>query len=79
MANKFTKIARYAAAVGTLCPYCKREMAARAGLTPTLDHVHPRSKGGQRTVWACDDCNRIKRDMTESEWSEYRAHNPSWW
>lgn len=46
---------------------------------PTTDHTHPRSKGGKQTVYACWDCNQIKRDMTLAEWEKFTAKNPRWW
>lgn len=48
-------------------------------LMPTADHVHPRSKGGQRVVWACWICNNIKGDMLLPAWEAYMAANPRWW
>lgn len=41
----------------------------------TLEHLHPKSKGGKNTeencVCACKECNSHKRDMTESEYWIY--------
>jgi hypothetical protein len=34
----------------------------------TLDHIHPRSRGGHATVWACLGCNRDKMHLTLNEW-----------
>lgn len=80
MANKYTQIMQYRRALGTPCPYCHRAMlAADPNRFPTRDHVHPRSKGGQRTVWACWVCNNLKRDMTLPEWEAFMAANPNWW
>lgn len=80
MANKSTAIARFQKAIQTPCAYCNRIMVAdRPGLLPTRDHTHPRSRGGLHTVWACDDCNNIKSDMTMPEWQEFMSANPSWW
>lgn len=30
------------------------------------DHVHPRSKGGTKTVNSCLQCNKTKADLSES-------------
>lgn len=47
-----------------VCAYC-------GGRANTVDHVHPRSKGGKTTwenlVAACRDCNNRKRDHTLAE------------
>lgn len=68
------------AAIGRKCSYCRRQMSfSYPGLRPTKDHVHPRSKGGRYKVWACDDCNGIKSNMTFVEWQEYMSANPQWW
>lgn len=50
------------------CVYC----AASLGLEAlTLDHVHPRSRGGSHTagnlVASCASCNRLKGDMLPNE------------
>ena len=82
MATKYTRGRRLEKAIGTPCPYCKRAMhfdRLITGAFPTLDHTHPRSKGGKHTVWACLDCNEIKRDMTMIEWQAFMAANPRWW
>jgi hypothetical protein len=80
MASKRTRGMRFAKAIGMPCAYCRRAMTVMVpGLLPTLDHVHPRSRGGKETVWACDDCNHLKRDMTISEWAEFMKRNPGWW
>jgi hypothetical protein len=65
---------------GRPCCYCARAMSLRIGaLYPTLDHVEPRSKGGRITVWSCQTCNAVKRNMTEEQWSHYRNNHPEWW
>lgn len=79
MANKFTSGSRFVRALGTPCPYCEREMAPQAGVFPTLDHVVPYSRGGRRTIWACDDCNQVKGDLMPEEWAEFRRRHPRWW
>ena len=47
-----------------LCAYCNNKAT-------TIDHIHPRARGGQSTwmncVAACIPCNRKKRDMTLEE------------
>lgn len=42
-------------------------------LMPTRDHIHPKSRGGKMTVWACWRCNNLKGDMTEQQWIAYLA------
>lgn len=50
------------------CVYCGR----RDRKNCTLDHVHPRSKGGrdsfENCVTACVECNREKDNLTLKEW-----------
>jgi hypothetical protein len=66
--------------IGKPCAYCHRKMnLTEPDLLPTEDHVHPRSKGGYLTVWACWVCNQVKRDMTLAQWKHYMAENPKWW
>lgn len=65
---------------GKPCTYCARPMSIGSGaLYPTKDHVEPRSRGGKITVWACQTCNHVKRDMTVDEWAIYRASHDEWW
>lgn len=65
---------------GKPCPYCKRDMdRADFDLTPTRDHYPiPKSKGGARTVIACQRCNNVKGDMLAPEWEAYMLANPDW-
>lgn len=48
-----------------ICAYCGR------GGANTVDHIHPRSRGGKSSwmnlVAACRDCNNRKRDRTPEE------------
>lgn len=50
------------------CQYCNRKFP---GSRLTIDHVHPRSKGGENSfencVTACEDCNSRKADRTLKE------------
>lgn len=50
------------------CQYC---LAQPGSEELTIDHVVPRSKGGQTTwencVLACVECNRMKRDLTPKQ------------
>lgn len=50
---------------GRDCAYCTKRVAT------TIDHVHPRSRGGQHTwentVGACEKCNHRKADRTPRE------------
>lgn len=78
MANKRTKAVRYGRALGAACPYCRRTMDA-LNVLPTIDHIHPRSLGGQTTIWACMDCNGRKGNMTLPEWRAFMTDNPQWW
>lgn len=51
-----------------ICAYCGQRVA-NAKLT--IDHIHPKSKGGQNTwtnaVTACKPCNHYKADRTPEE------------
>lgn len=53
---------------GNVCQYCAKKMLPGQ---LTLDHVVPRSKGGQSTwenlVASCKSCNHRKGDLTPSE------------
>jgi 5-methylcytosine-specific restriction endonuclease McrA len=50
------------------CQYCRKKLTSG---TATIDHVHPRSKGGRstfkNTVCACEKCNSKKADKTLKE------------
>jgi 5-methylcytosine-specific restriction endonuclease McrA len=53
---------------GGQCQYCAKHVGITSG---TIDHVHPRSRGG-KNVWenvvlACGDCNWSKGDRLISE------------
>jgi hypothetical protein len=67
---------------GQHCHWCERVLEAvnsLSRLAATRDHVHPKSKGGKKTVWACWGCNMLKGDMLEPEWVAFMANNPEWW
>lgn len=66
---------------GNPCAYCARGMTKRGPrqLYPTRDHVIPVSRGGTKTVWACERCNAIKGNMMPDEWAAFMAANPGWW
>lgn len=53
---------------GYICQYCRRKCSATE---LTLDHVHPRSRGGKATwenlVASCRRCNNRKGDRTPDE------------
>jgi hypothetical protein len=65
-----------------ITPETRRAVIARDGLecrycgsfvpVPHLDHVMPRSRGGQHTadnlVVSCKPCNTAKKDRTPAEW-----------
>lgn len=68
------------AAHGRRCPYCCRQMDLNhPRLTPTRDHVVPRSYGGRKIVICCLTCNGIKANMLPEQWESYMAANPGWW
>lgn len=52
---------------GGLCAYC-RTSADNTGQALTIDHIRPRTKGGQTTYdnlcLACRRCNEFKSDQT---------------
>jgi len=50
-----------------------------AKLSPTRDHVHPKSRGGKRTVWACRQCNGLKADLAPHAWWRFVDSNPRYW
>jgi 5-methylcytosine-specific restriction endonuclease McrA len=59
------------------CQYCRQKLAP---VRLTLDHVHPRSRGGQATwenlVASCHSCNRRKDDRTPEEAGMPLFHQP---
>jgi 5-methylcytosine-specific restriction endonuclease McrA len=68
---------------GTNCYYCGIAFSDAPGLDRTIDHRHPRSKGGTdlliNMVFACRVCNERKADRDEdtfaaSEWLAERRH-----
>jgi hypothetical protein len=67
---------------GNPCHWCKRILEAvdsLSRLAATKDHIHPKSKGGKETVWACWACNHLKGDRLPAEWEAFMAANPQWW
>lgn len=60
-----------------LCKYCGRAMSrGKDGQSiATLDEVHPRSRGGRRTldnqVAACKACNNLKGSMSMDEFERF--------
>ncbi|MGA0595587.1 HNH endonuclease signature motif containing protein [Enterovirga sp. CN4-39] len=64
------------------CYYCKQPLVISKGRHPrkkTLDHVHPKSRGGRDTVFACQHCNTMKGDMSMAAWAFFMSANPDWW
>lgn len=64
------------------CYYCQRELKSskdKSNLALTRDHIHPKSRGGRKTVIACRACNHIKGDMLFSQWVAFMNENPEWW
>lgn len=53
------------------CYWCGKELA-KNGRNCTLDHIFPRSRGGQNTidnlVLACGSCNMSKGSKSTEEW-----------
>jgi 5-methylcytosine-specific restriction endonuclease McrA len=67
------------------CYYCKRQMTKGRDdcrTIATIDEVHPRSKGGLRTlknqVAACKACNNLKGSMSITEFQVVMAR-PEFW
>jgi len=62
---------------GFKCQYCSKKFKYEE---LTLDHVTPRSKGGQttyqNTVAACKKCNNEKGDKTCDEWGKWPLKKP---
>lgn len=60
-----------------ICQYCAVKFPASE---LTLDHIHPKSKGGKETwqnlVAACKPCNRKKADKTLEECGMVLLHKP---
>ena len=50
---------------GAKCAYCKKELKLDEA---TIDHIHPKSKGGRKhwlnVVVSCRECNQLKADKT---------------
>lgn len=69
------------------CGYCGREgfiHGVRAGVALTMDHVHPKSKGGaknwQNIISCCEGCNAKKGDKTLKEVGfnlRYKPYRPN--
>lgn len=60
------------------CQYCRQPFMPKQ---LTLDHVIPRSRGGQNSwtnlVAACFKCNNLKQDRTPEEAGMFLAHKPA--
>ncbi len=63
---------------GYTCQYCRQKMT---GDELTIDHVTPRSRGGQSTwencVLACVECNKRKADKTPEQAHMRLLHKPT--
>jgi len=63
---------------GFRCRYCGKSPATHAGVTLHIDHVKPRSKGGETTlenlVTACSECNLGKGDSSMDLNEHMRGH-----
>lgn len=61
---------------GHRCAYCGRD-AAESGAHLHLDHLTPKSEGGQdvatNLVLACRRCNSARQNMTLAQWAAYAA------
>ena len=65
---------------GQPCPYCGRKMEwNHPRLTPTRDHVTPKSHGGRDLLICCLQCNGIKGNMLPEVWAGFMAAHPGWW
>lgn len=67
---------------GALCHWCRRTMLGKdhpSGLAATKDHIHPKSRGGAKTVWSCLACNNLKGSMPLADWYNFMGRNPEWW
>lgn len=67
---------------GEKCTYCKRRLESVGSLSrvaATRDHVVPKSRGGREKVWACRQCNELKRDMLPNDWRAFMECYPEWW
>ncbi len=67
---------------GEKCTYCKRTLESVTSFSrvaATKDHVVPKSKGGRTTVWACRQCNALKKDMDPDDWQAFMESYPEWW
>jgi 5-methylcytosine-specific restriction endonuclease McrA len=66
---------------GKLCPYCTRVMVLdHPKLTPTRDHIKPRSKYwslNARTIVVCIECNHLKADRTLTEFLKVIINDPN--
>lgn len=55
------------------CYYCGTPLNEK---NRTIDHVLPRSRGGENKqynrVWCCRQCNAMKMDMTQKEFKKYK-------
>tara|TARA_Y100001938_G_C8045336_1_gene408538 strand:- start:331 stop:834 length:504 start_codon:yes stop_codon:yes gene_type:complete len=60
-----------------VCQYCAKRFR---GIHLTLDHVHPRSRGGKNTwknlVTSCMKCNQKKGDRTPAEANMFPIREP---
>lgn len=67
---------------GEKCAYCKRileSVLSHTRVAATRDHTVPRAKGGAVTVWACRQCNNLKKDMLPEDWRDFMECFPQWW
>lgn len=58
------------------CFYCKTGLTEK---TRTIDHIHPKSKGGNNEahnkVFACGSCNGSKSNMSVIRWKHHLLYN----
>lgn len=52
-------------AQGGRCFYCREEGEYKDAIK---EHIIPRSKGGTKTVLSCRQCDKIKKNHTDSEY-----------
>lgn len=67
---------------GAICRYCCRILEATTSgteLAACREHLHPKSKGGRKRVWACKKCDTLKGNKSKPEWEEFMRTFPEWW
>lgn len=72
----------YLIAAEKVCEYCRVPLGTSKKTKPNLDHRLPIARGGTADVanlaLACGPCNRVKGEMTVSEYMSLRTLVQSW-